>query len=62
MFDEWIEEVENLVYVYFNSDLNFFVNTYDLDLNFYFSDEYTPMMMVSEIQSLLEQEEDFFND
>jgi hypothetical protein len=56
MFDDWIEEVENTVYVHFQEDLDFFVDMYGLDLDYYFENGSTPMMIVNEIQEFLEED------
>lgn len=58
MFDEWLEEVENAVYVHFHEDLDFFVDTYGLDLDYYFENDFSPMMIVHDVQELLEGDGD----
>lgn len=57
MFEDWLEDVENTVYVYFSKDVEVLSEMYGLDLNYYFENDYSPMDVVSEIQSIIEEDE-----
>jgi hypothetical protein len=57
MFDEWLEELENTVYVYFSDDLDSLVSYYGINLDYYYDNDYSVMDVISEIQRLIEDEE-----
>lgn len=57
MFEDWLEDLENTVYVYFSEDLDSLVSLYGLDLSYYYDNDYSVMDVVSEIQSFIEDEE-----
>jgi hypothetical protein len=59
-FEEWREELENTVYVYFSEELDDFEEYYGLDLIYYYENDYSPLDVVTEIQSIVE--EDDFDD
>jgi len=60
MYEEWLEDLENTVYVYFSQDLDSIVEFYGLDLEYFFDNDYSVMDVVTEIQSIIE--EDDFDD
>jgi hypothetical protein len=59
-FEEWREELENNVYVYFSEELDELEQYYGLDLMYYYENDYSPLDVVTEIQSIVE--EDDFDD
>jgi hypothetical protein len=57
MFEEWMEDLENTVYVYFSQDLDSLVELYGIDLEYYFENDYSAMEVVTDIQNMLEEDD-----
>jgi hypothetical protein len=57
MYEEWLEDLENTVYVYFSQDLDSLVDFYGLDLEYFYDSDYSVMDVVTEIQSIIEEED-----
>jgi hypothetical protein len=59
-FEEWRDDLENTVYVYFSEELDELEEYYGLDLMYYYENDYSPMSVVLDIQAI--RENDDFDD
>lgn len=57
-YEQWLEEVENSVYVYLRSDLEEFLDEFGLDLYTYYEANYSPEDVVAVIDEMIEYDEE----
>ena len=56
-FETWLDDVENIVFVHFGEDLDFFIQTYGLVIEDMYNSLMGPEEVLEHIQSMLEGDE-----
>lgn len=57
IFEDWVEDVDDVVYAYFGDTVYELQQRFNLDLEYYFENDFDPEVIVSEIQDFIEEEE-----